>query len=148
MKRRPELPKDVQDKINEAARKARPFWQSNDFKGALPHMLKAWDLIPEPKTSWDFFAQTMSRTFVSAYTKTGDFANARAWVKIMRESYDAPQVGDEPTVDFCEAEFLYHADEKDRAFEIFDQLYKQYKKRPFQEEDKALWDFYKKRAGL
>lgn len=146
--RRPTLEQDIQDRITAVAKEGGTHYQQGRLHEALPFILKAWDLIPEPKLKWDYFGQSMSRTLVTTYIKIGEFNNAHTWLKVMREAYDALDIGSDPSADFIEAELNYRSGNLDTAYEIFDSLYKKYKKRPFQDESPDLWEFYQQRAKL
>jgi len=55
---------------------------------------------------------------------------------------EAPHLGDDPSVDFWEAQMNFELGMQEKAFEAFDCLYRKFKKRPFKGHDSKYLDFY------
>jgi tetratricopeptide (TPR) repeat protein len=132
---------DIVANIRAQSAAGREAWQQGDIQKAEDKFLDAWRLLPEPKTEYDY-AQSLSRGLVTFYRETKQFEKARDWLVVMRDAYGPPN----DSVEFLAATVYYDAGILDDAFAIFDTLYKKFKQRPFQGEDRKYLQFYKARA--
>jgi tetratricopeptide (TPR) repeat protein len=111
---------------------------------AEEQLLAGWERIPEldiPELQheYHYLRQTRSRMIVEFYRDSRQFAKALAWVDIVRKIYGP---GWDPSVEFLAATVHHSSGDIQKAFEIFDRLYKEYKKQPFLEKDKKYLEFY------
>ena len=65
--------------ISEELSKAATKMEQQDFKGAEKHYLKIWQLLPEPKYSWDF-SEAALLALAEFYRDTQKYEEARAWI--------------------------------------------------------------------
>jgi hypothetical protein len=136
-------PDDLVLTIRDHAQRGRKAWQQDgDLKAAESLFLAAWDLVPEPKTDYDY-GQILSRGIVTFYRDTKQFNKALTWLDVMRRAY-----GPEPneSVEFLAATVSYEAGTLDDAFRRFAEIVKASGQRPFQGEKPDYLKFYKQRA--
>lgn len=137
------LPAAAEAKLDEYAALAREAHEAGDLDTAEKNFLKAWESIPEPRTEYEY-ADSMATGLAQFFRDTGQAEKAKPWVELAREIY-----GDEdPDIDFLAATVHYCAGEFDDAYALFDNLYQQFRRRPFQGEDPAYLDFYLERSAL
>ena len=139
MKHSSKLPKEIEDEIVALLKQAGDARRSGDNSGRELYALRAWDKLPEPKLSWEFFSNTMPRNNTLFYRDTRQFDKALHWLDITRESYGPDR---DDVIEFVAATLYYEMGHTDKAFEEFDRQYKAFKTRPFQGLDKKYLDFY------
>lgn len=118
------------------------YSKTNELPKLEATLLKAWSLLPEPKLSWEYHPQIIARKLLNCYTLLKDKDNAQKWMSLVREAYEAPFLGDDPAVDFWEAQMNLDLGMQEEAFSAFHNLYKKFKKRPFKGRDSKYLDFY------
>jgi tetratricopeptide (TPR) repeat protein len=136
-------PRSIVDDINEQGRLGREALKQGDAARAEEHFLAAWDLVPEPRTSYDY-GQVLSRGLVNFYRDTGQFEKAKRWVAVVRDAYGSQH---DPSVEFLAGTVHYDAGELDEAFDRFDEIFKEFGQRPFQGARPDYLKFYKRRAA-
>ena len=139
---RANVPTTIETQIKTLLEVATTNWELCDFQKVESYLLKAWSLLPEPRLSWDYHPQILSRRLMNCYVQLHDSANAQKWMKTIREAYDAPHLGDDPSVDFWEAQMNFELGAQEKAFEAFHCLYKKFKKRAFKGHDSKYLQFY------
>lgn len=138
------VPADTESRISEKAAMGREAWKRGSIAEAEEHFLEVWELLPEPKTECDYYAQSLSRGLVTFYQETKQFEKAKHWLSVMREAY-GPEPND--SVEFLAATVYFDEGNLDGAFRMFDSQFKKYRRRPFQGKDKKYLDFYLQRAA-
>jgi tetratricopeptide (TPR) repeat protein len=138
-----DLPPENKAAMSASAAKGRLAWKEGDLAAAEASFLDAWQAIPEPRAEYDY-AQSLARGLVDFYRDTKQYEKASSWLPTVREVYGG---GYNPSVEFLAARVAFEAGDTDEAFRIFDELYKQYKARPFEGYDSKYLKFYKQRAG-
>lgn len=136
------LPPEAEKKLYEYGALSREAEQAGDLATAEKYVLACWNVIPDPKLSYDH-AQSLTADLVMFYRDIGQPQKAKEWLPLAREAY-----GPEPDtyVEFIAATVHYLAGELDQAFDLFDGLFKTYKTRPFQGEKPEYLSFYMDRA--
>lgn len=135
------LPLEAEAKLDEYSALGREAWDAGDLDAAERNLLKAWNSIPEPRTEYEY-ADSMTTGLAQFFRDTGQAGKAKPWVELAREIY-----GEDPYIDFLAATVHYGAGEFDDAYVLFDNLFQQFRRRPFQGEDPAYLDFYLARAS-
>ena len=143
---RANVPPNIEIQIKSLLDNSATYMKLKDYPKAETLLLKAWTLLPEPRLSWECHPQILSRLLMTCYTQQKDHANAVHWMKMVREAYEAPHRGDDPAVDFWEAQMNFELGLQDEAFHSFHSLYKKFKKRPFKGRDSKYLDFYFSKA--
>lgn len=100
--------------------------------GAL--LLKAWDLIPEPKLKHDRIQETVG-AIVAFYGEIGRHSEAEEWLGILRDAYGG---GPNPHVNFVAATVFLAAAKFDPAFALFDELHANYGKLHFKARTQSI----------
>lgn len=108
-------------------------------------LLSAWQLIPEPRVTYDRAQGTLG-AIVSNYRDTGRADEARHWIPTLRTAYGDGVAG-KAHVDFIEATVLMELGHLDEAFSLFESLHKQYGRRPFQGTNSKYLKFYQTRKS-
>src|SRR5690606_7327153 len=137
------LTPQITEKLYEHGGLGREALQAGDVKAAEAHFLAAWHCIPEPRLQHDC-AGSMTVALTEFYRDNGPIEKAIPWLALAREAY-GPEAN--PHTEFLAATVYYEAGELDEAFALFDGLYKQYKRRPFEGEKPEYLSFYLDRAS-
>jgi tetratricopeptide (TPR) repeat protein len=138
-----DLPEAALATLKKNSKAGRDAWMNGNVTAAETHFLSAWDLIPEPKNTYDY-AQSLSGGLTVFYRDTKQNEKAKKWLEIMRQMYSS---SNDEHVEFTAATIYFQAGQFDLAFTIFDKQFKKFKARPFEGEDKKYLEFYKKRAS-
>lgn len=101
-------------------------------------LLKAWELIPEPKLDCDR-AQSTAAVIVEHYRDSGRLREAQEWLPTLRAAYGG---GENGYAEFIVATVFMDAGRFDEAFALFDKQYAEYKRRPFQGAHPRYLQFY------
>jgi tetratricopeptide (TPR) repeat protein len=136
------LSAELADKIDEKMKQAGDALRAGDPQGDEAALFEAWALIPEPKFKWSYYPQIISGNFVTHYRDLGQFDKAKHWLEIVRQAYAPPNEASDDHIGFLQGTVLYEAGDHDQAFELFDKLYKKYRKKFFEGEDKKYLNFY------
>ena|SRR5579859_6006031 len=121
---------------------AREAWQSGDFQKAEQEMQLCWNCLPKPPTDYDY-SESLARGIVTFYRDTQQYSKAVDWLETMRVAYGSTP---NPSVNFMAGTVYFASGEADKAFGIFDDLFKQFGARPFVGENPEYLDFYKAEA--
>ena len=138
-----QISKEAEEALKASAARGRAAWASGNIAEAETAFLEAWNALPEPRSECDYYGQSLSRGLVTFFSATGQHAKAYEWLVVMRQAYGG---GDNPSVDFLAGTVAFDAGNFDEAFLFFDRLYKEYKTRFFQGEDRKYLDFYRRRT--
>lgn len=137
------LPDDVQAQFIEKATQGRKAREAGDVETAERLYLEAWNVIPDPKLDYDHAASTVV-AMTEFYRDIGQPDKARPWLELSRQAYGP---GPEVHTEFLAATVHYAASEFDEAYELFDEIHEQFRRRPFQGENPAYLEFYLERAA-
>ncbi|MNN60446.1 hypothetical protein D3C81_1756310 [compost metagenome] len=146
MNRKPELPSDLRQKIDEAQIASGILYKAGNVDGAIEASMVGWNLIPEPKAKWDYYPQSMSAHFLQSYAMLGDIENTKKWVEITAQMYDDPNHEDHYVL-MLEGEAMYRLGDLDRAYYVFARIHEIYGRNGFAEDQiKYLKFFLKEQA--
>jgi hypothetical protein len=142
------MSKETANKMVELGAKGRQAWKEGKIPEAENYFLQLWDILPTPKES-DDQSQGASTGMVEFYRQTQQFEKAEHWLDVAKKMYMTNGTLSEAsisTINFLAGTVFYEWGKEDQAFALFDPLFKKYKQRMFQGEDKKYLDFYLKRA--
>lgn len=126
------LPENVDAQINAIWEQFYERWDDGKLDEAEQLGLKAWDALPEPKLSWDYYANVIPRVLTEFYRDRGQFDEAAEWLTKARVSYGP---GRNVTIEFLAATIDFAKGDLDAAFEEFNRQFERFGKRAFQDED-------------
>ncbi len=126
--------------IQSKSSEARQAWLKGNLGDAERLIMEAWKVLPLPPTDYDY-AQILSRGIVTFFRDTKQFDKAIEWLDIIREAYSG---GSNDSVNFLAGTVYFEAGDFDKAFSVFDALFKKFKQRPFQGEKPEYLAFYQK----
>lgn len=136
------LPPEAEAQLDKHSAQGRRAREQGDIDAAEKHFLAAWECIPEPKLEYEY-ADSITVAMTEFYRDTGQAAKAQPWLALARQAYGP---GPDPHTEFLAATVHYAAGEYDQAYALFDALYRQYRRRPFDGEDPVYLSFYMERA--
>lgn len=122
------LPPDAQARMDDYGARSLQAEKQGDLAQAEALLLQAWACIPEPRLAYDP-GPGLAVDITQFYRDQGNVDQSHAWLAVAREGYGP---GPNPHTEFLAGTVHFHAGEHDAAYGVFDQLYRQYKKRPFQ----------------
>ena len=137
------LPDEFEKIVYEHATLGRKAVESGNIELAEQEFLKAWLAMPEPRTQWDM-AQSITRGFIDFYLSNNNPLKAEKWLDNLSKAYGSP---DDGSVAILTGIVHYELGQFDLAYERFNFLFKQWKARPFQGEDKKYLEFYLKESA-
>jgi len=138
-----DLPASAMSALAEHGAQGREALRRGNILAAEKHFLAAWGAIPQPQLEYDY-AQSLTVALTEFYRDTAQPVKAMQWLALAREAY-GPEAN--PHTEFLAATVSYEAGDFDEAYRLFDQLFKQYNRRPFQEARPEYLSFYLDRAG-
>jgi hypothetical protein len=143
MNRKKQIEHAIRERIDELLETSGKKFSSGDLKGSLDIALQAWNLIPEPKSEWDYYPQSLSAGFVQDFADLGDKENVSKWSQIMADMYDDPNHEDHQVL-MTEGEAMYKLGDRDRAYYVFGRIYEIYGQKGFAGTQSTYLDFYRK----
>jgi tetratricopeptide (TPR) repeat protein len=142
-------PKDFTPLPEELDSKIAPLWEcfqeardTGDMEQAEKFALAAWNELPEPKLSWDFYANVIPYDLVEFYRHLKRFKEAASWLELARESYGP---GRDISIEFLAASLKFEQGDLDGAFTEFNRQFKMFGKRAFRGEPAKYLAFTLKR---
>jgi hypothetical protein len=136
MNRRPQIPDAVRKDIDDLLKKSGEQFQAGDRKEALALAHQAWDLIPEPKATWDYYPQSLATGFVEDYADLGEIAATQKWIEVTHEVYDdANRTNHYPLM--LEGTALLRLGLQNEAREVFARIFELYGAEGFKGEHSA-----------
>lgn len=105
---------------------------------ALDIYLKAWGLIPDPKSEWELSSWVASCLF-TLYFDLSNFKMAKEWAKIALENCDS-EINTAPLIDL--GMVCYELGQNDEAIKYVDKAYQYGQARAFQDRPKKYLNYY------
>ncbi len=139
MVRKPQLPQDVQDRINAVLDRAGEAYRAGELRRSLEIAEEAWDMIPPPPYKWDYFAQSLSAGFVRDYGELADAGEVERWLPHLYAAYDDLDKRDQYTL-MTEAEARLDLDQKEAAVALFKRIFEIYGAEGFRGEHRRYLD--------
>ena len=87
------LDAELEERFLAIAKRGRTAWLAGDIAEAEHRFLESWDMIPEPKSAYDY-GQITSYGIVF-YRDTAQFERARAWAMVARGIYGGGEASSE-----------------------------------------------------
>lgn len=143
----PDLSSEIDKKVDTLLRKSGEAMRAGNWDEEKKYALEAWDALPDPKLGWNFYSNIIPRDMVTAYRDHKEFDEALKWLEITRQSYKSTIENPDSEIEFIAATVYYEMGDTDRAFQIFDWQFKNWKRRPFEGQDRKYLDFYLSRKG-
>ncbi|MDO5528046.1 MAG: hypothetical protein Q4F71_01465 [Paracoccus sp. (in: a-proteobacteria)] len=142
MERKPEIPEPTRSEIEALISASREAFDAGDLQKSHQIGLQAWDLIPEPKAQWDYYPQSLSKTFVEDSAELGDAESTHKWVEIMAEMYDDPNHEDHYVLT-AEAEAMEMLGDRERFHYVVGRILELYGEAGFEGEQREWLESYR-----
>lgn len=136
----PELPVEIETKINDLLKNAGEFTRGGDVQKGIDYALKAWDLIPEPKEVWMMYPQIMAINMAEKYVLMNDQNNFRKWINIAYKMYHSPEKT-ELSILKIEGKGYYKMKNYDEAYKAFHKIFELYGRKGFPGKDIDCYKF-------
>ena len=119
--------------IEKEMEKSDDEWENENYNKSIDHLLNAWNMLPEPKTSYTISYHLADELIIS-YLQIKDNDNASKWIEVFFKC-------DPERIDSGEREFLagkvaYSSNKTRQAIEYFKIANKKSRGRCFADEDK------------
>ncbi|PZT42453.1 hypothetical protein A7X92_03075 [Stenotrophomonas maltophilia] len=137
------LDAELEERFLAIAKRGRTAWLAGDIAEAEHCFLENWDMIPEPKSSYDH-AQSSSYGIAVFYRDTAQFEKARAWAMVARDIYGQGEASSE-YMDELLATIEFESGNLDAAYALFEPQHRKYGRRAFEGHEKGFIDFIKSR---
>lgn len=134
---------DLEARFLAAAQRGRTAWLTGDIAEAEHHFLESWEMIPKPKSSYDY-SQSASRGIAVFYRDTAQFEKAEEWLKVARAIYGQGEASEE-YMDELAATIQFESGNLDAAYTLFEPQYRKYGRRVFEGHKKEFIAFIKSR---
>lgn len=135
----PQLSKTIDGILKESG----DLFRKGNLRESLGLAEKAWNLIPEPKSKWDYYPQSLSVGFVEDYTELRDVGAVRKWIDVAYDMYDDPDHSSHYVL-MLEGSSLYKLDFLDEAYGVFEKIYTLFGREGFKGEQLQYLEFYLK----
>lgn len=135
----PQLSKTIDGILKESG----DLFRKGNLRESLGLAEKAWNLIPEPKSKWDYYPQSLSVGFVEDYTELRDVGAVRKWIDVAYDMYDDPDHSSHYVL-MLEGSSLYKLDFLDEAYGVFEKIYTLFGGEGFKGEQLQYLEFYLK----
>ena len=134
----PILAESICDEMQELYDQATELEEQGEMKAAGELYLKAWEMLPEPKNSWDASAQYADIT-AEFFLEAGDVDRALEFSRIALES----DITDfDPAKHRTAGKAEFEAGNREKAMELFRVAYERGGKRAFANEDPKYFKFF------
>lgn len=134
---------DLEARFLAVAQRGRTAWLAGDIAGAERHFLESWEMIPEPKSAYDY-GQISSYGIAIFYRDTAQFEKAREWAMVARGIYGEGEASSE-YMDELAATIHFESGDLEGAFALFEPHYRKYGRRVFEGHKKEFIAFIKSR---
>ncbi|WP_156398919.1 hypothetical protein [Methylobacterium sp. Leaf469] len=142
----PVLSKDVIVKLDELLQQSGEAERGGDLNQSLTQGQVAWDILPEPKASWDFYPQIIARGMLRKFTAKRDIDQVKAWLQLTYEAY-ADSEHNNHFVNMLEGSVWRSLGDDNNAYTIFEKIYNREGRNGFRGENiNHLEWFLKQRA--
>jgi len=141
------LDAELEERFLAIAKRGRTAWLAGDTAEAEHRFLESWDMIPEPKSAYDY-GQITSYGIAVFYRDTAQFEMARKWAMVARDIYGEGEAAS-VSMDELAATIQFESGDLDGAYTLFEPHYRKYGRRVFEGHRKEFIDFIKsrKKAG-
>lgn len=116
--KKPDLPADVIARLDDLLGRAGDADTAGNGELSMALSEEAWAEIPEPKTEWNFYPQTISRGTVEVIPEIGQCAALPVWLDRMYKTHFDPDRID-PYTNLVAGNSLYKCGQLDEAKEAF-----------------------------
>ncbi|MHB9783991.1 hypothetical protein [Stenotrophomonas maltophilia] len=137
------LDAELEERFLAIAKRGRTAWMAGDIAEAEHCFLESWDMIPEPKSAYDY-GQITSYGIAVFYRDTAQFEKARAWAMVARDIYGEGEAAN-VSMDELAATIQFESGDLDGAYTLFGPHYRKYGGRVFGGHKKGFIDFIKSR---
>ncbi|WP_447934372.1 hypothetical protein [Stenotrophomonas lactitubi] len=134
---------DLEARFLAVAQRGRTAWLAGDIAGAERRFLESWEMIPEPKSAYDY-GQISSYGIAIFYRDTAQFEKAREWAMVARGIYGEGEASSE-YMDELAATIHFESGDLEGAFALFEPHYRKYGRRVFEGHKKEFIAFIKSR---
>lgn len=136
-----DLPPELERRFQAYAAAGRDAWRERgDIDGAEHDFLRAWNVIPDPKTEWDWSGSFVGG-LLTFFIETGQAQKALAWLPEYEKHY-----GDTADLHVWQGIVRFELGQHHAAFEAFQRVHDAYGYRAFRDEDPKYWQFYRERS--
>jgi tetratricopeptide (TPR) repeat protein len=147
MQRKPQLPDHIRTEVDRLLDESANLFKADRLAEALDLAHQAWDLIPEPKASWDYYPQSLAVAFVEDYTDQGRIDDAKKWIETCYDVYGDLTRSEHYTL-MIEGVALYKLGLKEEAYKVFSRVFDLFGRQGFKGEHLEYLEFLlKKRAS-
>ncbi|MFL0350847.1 hypothetical protein [Stenotrophomonas lactitubi] len=137
------LDAELEERFLAIAKRGRTAWLAGDIAEAEHRFLESWDMIPEPKSAYNY-GQITSYGIAVFYRDTAQFEKAKAWAMVARGIYGEGE-GATEYMDELAATIQFESGDLDGAYTLFEPQYRKYGRRVFEGHKKGFIDFIKSR---
>ncbi|NSX55262.1 MULTISPECIES: hypothetical protein [Rhodobacterales] len=143
MVRKPEIEGPLRIEIDSILQRSGKAYQENNLELSLKLGIEAWNIIPDPKSHWDYYPQSLSTSFVEDFSRLGKVSETKKWINTVYEMYGDPDRQDHYTL-MIEGSALYKLGLKEEAYDVFGRIYELYDRDGFKGEHLEYLEFYLK----
>jgi hypothetical protein len=118
-------------------------WKAKKSEESIQYCLKAWEAIPEPRTSFDESYQIV-KNIIFLYMQTGNYVEAKKWSEILY-SCDPERI-DSGDRDFIAGTIAHAMKDTNEAFRFFKLAFEKSEGRIFEGEDPKYKKFFEQNS--
>lgn len=125
-----QLPPELDTKVNACWQDFITCEETGKIEDAERAGVLAWNMLPEPRTEWDYFSNVIPFALAEFFRDNASFDQARSWLDVARSTYGP---GPDQTVEFLAATIEFEAGNTEEAVKEFERQYRTFGDRPFAE---------------
>ena len=137
------LDAELEERFLAIAKRGRTAWLAGDIAEAEHRFLESWDMIPEPKSAYNY-GQIISYGMAVFYRDTAQFVKAREWAMVARGIYGEGETAS-VSMDELAATIHFESGDLEEAYALFEPHYRKYGRRVFEGHKKEFIAFIKNR---
>lgn len=115
---KPPVPKEIDQLLEALAYRMGDAYRAGDGAQWSELSEQSWDLLPNPKTEWDYHPQTISRAFVEVASAMGLCSELDVWIDRMYATHFDLERQSEYT-NLIAGHALFQCNRKDEAIVLF-----------------------------
>ncbi len=115
---KPELPVDLRKEIDALMMKSGEALRAGDMAASLALDEQVWDMLPDPKTGWDFYPQVLTNGIIEDAFENGTCHALDTWLPRFYAAYNDPD-GTDPYTNKVAGHALYQCGRQEEGLEKF-----------------------------
>ena len=142
--RKPELPDELQTQLEHLIGQHFDAVDAGKTSDALAAIAEAWALVPEPKSSWDYYSQVLPQYALDLTCRAGHSDDAESWLDLIDQALQPHNDASRMMLTRHRGKVLLLKGDTDQAWSCFHTIYSALGRHGFGSDEQQYLDFYLK----